>query len=278
MKIKNKINKLLTLTIFMFGINYPELAMAVMKWQPAPMEHRHNGMNHNRRAGKPFQLTEHEGAKVFFWKPNLKSSLLPLDNDQVKIKSTGMDNYHALVAKKRTKGMTEVAIRYPYMYGKPSGFSPKALTHGVKASYEIVPSPLPREHGRYHANYDAVFVVRHEGQPVPKVPVLLSTANGTNLKQISDRNGAVRFTFPDDFVETKPGRRNNKPAEFFVFSEYSAKGHHYKTSFSNKYHVDPGHWKSTQLGVMVLAFGFISGVVITRRSRKKLNETKGRES
>lgn len=271
------IKKSVVLAGLMLCISYPIQTIAAMKWQPAPMKH-HKGMNHDRRAGKSFQLTEHQGAKVFFWKPNLKSSLLPLDNDQVKVKSTGMDNYHALVAKRRTKDITEVAIRYPYMHGKPSGFSPKALTGGVKASYEIMPSPLPREHRRYHAARDAVFVVRHEGQPVPKTAVTLTTANGTTLNKVSDRNGAVRFTLPDDFAETKPGRRNNKPAEFVVFSEYSAKGHHYKTTFSDKYHVDPRHWKSTQLGAVVLAFGFISGVVITRRSRKNANENKGRKS
>ena len=271
------IKKLVVLTGLLLCIGYPIQSVAVMKWQPAPMKH-HKGMNHDRRAGKSFQLTEHHDAKVFFWKPNLKSSLLPLDNDQVKVKSTGMDNYHAIVAKKRTKDMTEVAIRYPYFNGKPSGFSPKVLTGAVKASYEIMPSPLPREHRRYHATHDAVFVVRHEGQPVPKINVTLTTANGSTLNQVSDRNGAVRFTLPDDFAETKPGRRNNKPAEFVVFSEYSAKGHQYKTTFSNKYSVDPRHWQSTQLGAVVLAFGFISGVVITRRSRKNENKNKGRKS
>lgn len=274
-KIINK--KTAVLAGLMLCISYPVQVMAVMKWQPAPMKH-HKGMDHSRMAGKSFQLTEHQGAKVFFWKPDLKSKLLPLDNDQVKVKSTGMDNYHALVAKKRAKDMTEVAIRYPYMHGKPSGFSPKALTHGVKASYEIVPSPLPREHRRYHAARDAVFVVRYEGQPVAKTEVTLTTANGSTLKEVSDRNGAVRFTFPDDFSETKPGRRNNKPAEFVVYSEFADKGRSYRTTFSDKYHVDPRHWKSTQLGTIVLAFGFISGVVITRRSRKNSNETKGRKS
>ncbi|MCK4866114.1 MAG: hypothetical protein KAT06_11920 [Gammaproteobacteria bacterium] len=277
MKIKIINKNSAVLAGLMLCISYPVQTIAVMKWQPAPMKH-HKGMNHDRRAGKSFQLTEHNGAKVFFWKPNLKSTLLPLDNDQVKVKSTGMDNYHALVAKRRTEKLTEVAIRYPYMRGKPSGFSPKTLVGGVKASYEIMPSPLPREHRRYHAARDAVFVIRHEGQPIPKISVSLTTANGTTLNEISDRNGAVRFTLPDDFSETKPGRRNNKPAEFVVFSEYSSKGHQYKTTFSDKYHVDPRHWKSTELGTMVLAFGFISGVVITRRSRKNSNKTKGRKS
>jgi hypothetical protein len=276
-KLKLNIKNLSMMTVLILWLINPVTVMAVMKWQPAPVKHDH-GMHHNHRAGKSLQLTEHEGAKVFFWKPNLKSSLLPLDSGLFKVKRTGMNNYHAVVAKKRTEGMTEVAIRYLYMNGKPTGYSPKALTHGVKASFEIVPSPLPREHARYHANRDAVFVVRHEGQPVPKVEVTLTTTNGTALKEISDRNGAVRFTFPDDFAETKPGRRNNKPAEFVVFSEYTTKGHHYKTTFSDGYSVDSRHWKSTELGVVVLAFGFISGVVITRRSRKDLKETKGRKS
>lgn len=277
MRIKIINKKIAMLAGLIICIGHPMQVMAVMKWQPAPMKH-HKGMDHSRMAGKSFQLTEHEGAKVFFWKPDLKSELLPLENDQVKVKSTGMDNYHALIAKRRTAKLTEVAIRYPYMRGKPSGFSPKTLTGGVKASYEIMPSPLPREHRHYTAAGDAVFVVRFEGQPVPNTAVTLSTANGSTLNKTSDRNGAVRFTFPDDFAETKPGRRNNKPAEFVVYSEFSDKGRSYRTTFSDDYRVDSRHWKSTQLGAMVLAFGFISGVVITRRSHKNSNKTKGRKS
>lgn len=258
-------------------LGHPIQVVAVMKWQPAPMKHK-AGMNHGRMSGKPFQLTEHDGSKVFFWKPDMKSKLLTLDNDRVLLKPTGMDNYHALIAKKRTDKLTEVAIRYPYFNGKPSGFSPKTLTGGVKASFEIMPAPLPREHRRYNAAKDAVFVLRYEGQPVKNTAATLTTANGTSLKATSDRNGAIRFTLPDDFSETKPGRRNNKPAEFVVYSEYSNKDRNYRTSFSAPYHVDPSHWQSTQLGTVVLVVGFLSGVVITRRSRKNTNETKGRKS
>ena len=277
MRIKIINKKIAMLAGLVICISHPIQVMAVMKWQPAPMKH-HKGMDHSRMAAKSFQLTEHHDAKVFFWKPDLKSKLLPLDNDQVKVKPTGMDNYHALVAKRRSNNLTEVAIRYPYMRGKPSGFSPKRLTGGVKASYEIMPAPLPREHRRYNAAKDAVFVLRYEGQPVKNTAAILTTANGTTLKATSDRNGAIRFTLPDDFSETKPGRRNNKPAEFVVFSEYSNKDRIYKTSFSAPYHVDPSHWRSTQLGTAVLVFGFLSGVVITRRNRKTSNNDKGRKS
>ncbi len=270
-----KIIRILMLLIFF--LSGSTQSFAVMVWQPAAVKHK-AGMNHDRMAAKNFQLIEHHDTKVFLWKPDLKSKLLKLDNDQLKLKSTGMDNYHALVAKRRTDKVTEVAIRYPYMRGKPSGFSPKILTQGVKASYEIVPAPLPREHRRYQAAHDAVFMLRYEGDPVSNTAVTLSTTNGTKFRTTSDRNGALRITLPDDFSETKPGRRNNKSAEFVLFSEHTVKGRNYRTSLSAAYYVDPRHWKSTELGAVVLVFGFVSGVVITRRDRKNVSITKGRNS
>lgn len=277
MKIKTIHKKIYVLTLLMFCLSNPMQAMAVMKWQPAPIKHK-AGMNHNRMAAKNFQLIEHHDTKVFLWKPDLKSKLLELDNDQLKLHPTGMDNYHALVAKRRTDKVTEVAIRYQYMRGKPSGVSPRVLTSGVKASYEITPAPLPREHRRYQAAHDVVFILRYEGEPVSNTPVILSTTNGTTLRTTSGRAGAFRFTLPDDFAETKPGRRNNKPAEFVLFSEHSVKGRNYRTSLSAAYYVDPAHWKSTELGALVLVFGFVSGVVITWRDHKSSSATKGRNS
>ena len=255
------------IAVLLVGVNYPAQAFAVMSWQPAPVKHQDGG-GHHRRVAKPFMLSEFEGASTHLWKPDLKSLRLVMNNGVVGIKSTGMDNYHALVAKKKTGKMTEVAIRYLYMHGKPSGISPSVLTGAVKSSFEIVPAPLPREHSRYYAAHDAVFLVRHEGQPVINSPVSITTSNGTSLHQTTDRTGAIRFTFPDDFKEIKPGRRKNKPAEFLISGDYSNNGKQYRTSLSAEYHVNPAHWRSFELGLFVIVLGFFTGLIVVRRNNK----------
>jgi hypothetical protein len=238
------------------------LAQAALVWRPAPGE---PGKGHSRMAPKPFVLSA-AADQARLWQPDLAKLDLKAEKGLYRVRPTGMDNYHALVAERRSDEHTlEAAIRFVYLRGRPSGNSPRLLTTAVKTPLDIVPAPLPREHRRYHANHDAVFVLRFKGQPLANAPVTLSTANGSHLQLVSDRSGAVRFTLPDDFPETQPGRENNRPAEFVLQGEVERDGRRYLTSLSAPYHVDPAHWQSFQLGVMVLGVGFVSGLVVNRR-------------
>ena len=253
------------------------MVQAALVWQPVPKK---PGKPPSRMAPKPFvlnQAVEH----AMLWKPDLQVKPIKPMRGQFPVRMTGMDNYHALVAEHRPDENTlESAVRYLYLRGKPSGNSPSRVTGAVKTPFDIMPAPLPREHRRYHANHDAVFVLRFEGKPLANTPITLSTANGSNLQLVSDRVGAVRFTLPDDFVETKPGRKNNRPAEFVLTSKIERNGRTYRTSLSAPYHVDPGHWQSFELGLMVLGVGFVSGLVVNRRltANNKINsETNHRQ-
>jgi len=246
-------------------------AHATLAWEPVVVKKK-DGASHGRRGPKLFQLNEATASEASLWKPTLEVNELTLSEHHgsmlYAVKSTGMDNYHALVAERETANRIDAAIRYVYMNGKPSGASPSRLTAAVKTTFEIIPAPLPREHRRYHANHDAVFVVRHEDKLLIDTTVTLTTSLGSTITSTTDRNGAVRFTLPDDFAETKPGRRANRPAEFVLSSEHQADGITYGTSYSAAYHVDPAHWKSLELGIAVLGIGFISGLVMTRRGKQ----------
>ena len=142
-KIRNKKNTwqagIQLLSLLVFFLSGATQSFAIMTWQPAPAKHKHATRNH-RMMTKDYQLTEHSDVTVFLWKPDLKSRKLELESNQLSLKSTGMDSYHALVAKRRTDDITEVAIRYPYMRGKPTGISPRVLVGAVKASFEIIRS------------------------------------------------------------------------------------------------------------------------------------------
>lgn len=246
--------------LLLFGVQ--GLAQAALVWQPAPTE---PGKGHSPMAPKGFVLSEAADQAVL-WKPDLAKLDLQAQQGTYRLRPTGMDNYHALVAERRPDATTlEAAIRFVYLRGKPSGNSPSLLTTAVKTPLDIVPAPLPREHRHYQANHDAVFVLRFKGKPLANAPVALSTANGSHLQLVTDRIGALRFTLPDDFPETKDGRENNRPAEFVLQAETERDGRTYRTSLSGQYHVDPAHWQSFELGMMVLGAGFVSGLVMNRR-------------
>lgn len=249
----------------MFAMHGPVQASLV--WEPAPIKH---GKGHApaRGAPKSYLLKGGVGEAVLL-KPDLDKQALELQQGIVKVKSTGMDNYHALVAESQSDEKTiESAVRYLYMRGKPSGYSPSLVNKAVKTRLEIVPAPLPREHRHYNANHDAVFILRHLGKPVAATPIIMRTANGSEITATTDRTGAVRFTFPDDLPEVKPGRNANRPVEFVLSSQLQRDGQTFNTTLSAQYHADPAHWQSFGLGVAVLGVGFVSGLAITRRGRR----------
>jgi len=250
---------------------------ASMVWQPLPKQSApqggHAGHSNNqpapqgqapRRGGKPFQLLEGEGAQTALWAPNLAQSAIALEEGKARISSRGVGNYHALVAVRQQGNTIEAALRYVYMNGKPSGESPSTLTHAHKLDLEIVPEPLPREHWRYQSQNEARFVIHWRDAPLPNHEVQLTTANGSQLSAHSDAQGKVTFTLPDDFASINPGRRNNKPAEFVLTTNHQQGESHYQTTLSAAYHVNPSHWQSNQLALLMVAGGFIGGLGLVR--------------
>lgn len=240
-------------------------AQAMLVWEPAPVKHKKDHAP-DRRAPKSYVLNG-GAAEAVLLKPDLEKQNIELEDGVVKVRSTSMDNYHALVAESQPDDKTiESAVRYLYMRGKPSGYSPSLINKAVKTRLEIVPAPLPREHRHYNANHDAVFILRYLGKPVADSKLILRTANGTELTATSDRAGAVRFTFPDDLPEVKEGRRNNRPVEFVINSQLQRDDKTFTTTLSAQYHADPAHWQSLGLGVAVLGVGFVSGLALNRRA------------
>ncbi|MET0093645.1 MAG: hypothetical protein ABW120_08925, partial [Sedimenticola sp.] len=73
---------------------------------PAANAHQH------RRGPKQLVLVGSEGAEITLWKPDL--STLPLQSKMgtVTIPTTGVDNYHAVVARKDWGDTVESVIRY----------------------------------------------------------------------------------------------------------------------------------------------------------------------
>jgi len=48
----------------------------------------------------------------------------------------------------------------------------------------------------------------------------------------------------------------------------------YRTNFTAPYSVNPSHWKSNTVGLFMLIFGFVSGIVVMRRAKPATTDKK----
>jgi hypothetical protein len=254
-------------------------AQAALTWQPAAPSPANAGAHQGHgghRGGKAFQLQDGAGAEAQMWLPTrVRRPLHVAADGRVSVGGSGIDNYHLLFARKRTAAGEEVALRYLYQHGKPSGESPSSLLQHDKAMLDIVPAPLTREHQRYLSQKVFTFLIRFEGKPLAGQSVALSTSNGTSLRGKTDGLGRITLQLPDDFTDVQPGRRNNRPAEFVISTKHEAGGSQYQTTLSAPYYVSPSHWRSTSGGLMAMLAGALTGFVVLRRSRNA-NEKAGR--
>lgn len=248
---------------------------AALTWQPAPPEakQQNNGGAHQghggHRGGKPFVLKDGEGAEAQMWLPTrVRRPLHVMENGMVMVGGSGIDNYHLLFARKHTAAGEEVALRYLYQHGKPSGASPSSLVEHNKATLELVPAPLTREHQRYLSQKPFNFIARFNGEPLADKTVKLTTSNGSEIEGKTDGTGGVEVSLPDDFSDVQPGRSNNRPAEFVVSVSHDVGGTQYHTTLSAPYYVNPSHWRSTTGGLAAMFAGVVTGFVVLRRSRQ----------
>jgi hypothetical protein len=233
----------------------------------------HGHGSHGR--SKSFYLSEASGAEAEVWFPTLVRRPLTVEEQgEVKLSGTGVDNYHLLYARRKGEGSDELALRYHYLNGKPTGESPRLLIGYRKGVLDIVPSPLTREHQRYQSGKPARYTVLFKNKPLVSHPLTLTTSNGTTLELVSDREGKVVVALPDDFENIKAGRRANKPGEFVVAVSHSVDGTDYHTTLSADYHVNPSHWRSSAAGLLAMLAGFVGGLIVVRRKSGSDQEKK----
>ncbi len=221
--------------------------------------HGHGGHNH----GPQHRLVDAEEANVELWLPTLEKRPVEIgEGGKANLRPTGMDYYHALVARRGN----ETAVRYLAMRGRASGESPSKLIGATKADLEIVPEPYPREHQRYYGGRSAAFRVTYRGEPVAGQTVALETQKGMRLFANTDASGRIAFELPPEVGKVEPGRRTNPPTEFVVST---ARGEH-RFALTSEYHVNPRHWQSGQAGAWSGLAGFVAGLALlgwTRRAR-----------
>jgi len=202
----------------------------------------------------------------------------PFEADTAKIASATpkIGNYHWVVAREETPGMVKVASTAWY-FGNP-GDSPKELLKTPKHELEIVPDPLPREHGRYRESEKWRFLVRFNGAPLAGQTVKLETEFGSRSSFVSDSDGGVTVLFPRDFKPAKEegehashGRRYGK---FVLAVEKEMDGRRYLTAFNLNYGEDGDRNKSLGWGAAFGLIGMLAAAPLLRRRNGAQGETK----
>ena len=281
---------IIKITSIVFGLSTLMLSMessALMYWQakvPNPeseqrskvsQKNGHTHAGHGRREGKKVNLHQGDDAEVSLWLPTLvQRGVTKVDSvGNYTVAGTGLNNYHLLTAERHSENKTETAVRYLYMHGKPSGESPSLLIDYKKSKLEVIPSPLPREHWRYYGDRAYHFRVEFEGKPLTQAQIKVVTSNGSELNTSTDHQGMMVITLPDDFSDVKPGRRNNKPADFVMEVNHQFQQHQYVTTYSAPYSVNPSHWKIQWEGFAVMFIGFAGGLMFIQRVRREESQS-----
>ncbi|MDP3033431.1 MAG: hypothetical protein Q8N33_15270 [Rhodocyclaceae bacterium] len=186
-------------------------------------------------------------------------------------------NYHWVVAREESADTVKVASTAWY-FSNP-GDSPKDLLKVPKHELEIVPAPLPREHGRYRESEKWRFLVRLNGAPLGGQAVTLETEFGSRSSFVTDAAGFATVLFPRDFKPVDPvtggaaashGRRYGK---FVLSTEKQADGKRYLTAFNLNYGEDGDRNRSLGWGAAFGLIGMLAATPLLRRRQGASGES-----
>jgi peroxiredoxin len=185
-----------------------------------------------------------------------------------------LGNYHWVVA--RSEKDDEVRVASTVSYFSNPGKSPTALLAEPKHELEIVPAPLPREHGSYRESEKWTFLVRMSGAPLANQPVTLETQFGSRSTFVSDAQGRVVVLFPRDFKPAVQAPREGggemmgpRRAAFVLAADREADGKRYLTAFNYTYSPDGDRDRSLAWGAAFGLIGMVAAVPLLRRRPTK---------
>lgn len=181
-------------------------------------------------------------------------------------------NYHWLVLREESAELVRVASTAWY-FANP-GPSPQRLLAQVRHELEIVPEPLPREHGSYRESEKWRFRVRWQGQPLAGRSVLLETEAGSRSTLTTDSEGVATVLFPRDLPETvadekSHGRPARRAGKFVLSTEYEDQGRRYQTAFNHTYGEDGERGRSLGWGAAFALAGMVAALPLLRRRQQE---------
>ncbi|MDO8891290.1 MAG: hypothetical protein Q7V00_05550 [Sulfurimicrobium sp.] len=188
-----------------------------------------------------------------------------------------LGNYYWVAARQEKDGEVIVAST-PYYFGEP-GPAPTRLLLEQKYELEIIPQPLPREHGAWRESEKWQFLLRFNGQPLANKALRMETEFGTRTAFTSDGKGMVTVLFPRDFkpAEKTPGQGGHshgpRRAKFVLAAEHDDGGKHYLTSFNYTYSADPDRNRDLLAGLGFGVFGMLLAAPLLRRKKAENNKS-----
>ena len=222
----------------------------------------------NGRGGKAFRLRGIAAEQVRVVAPDGGERAFPVENGMARIEAVSpmVGNYHWVIAREDREGLVNVATT-AWFVGNP-GPSPTRLLARSFNELEIVPEPLPREHGSYRESEKWRFAIRFHGQALAGQKLLLETENGSRINFETDAQGFATVLFPRDFSNALEGGDHGRPKAAFVLStEHEDSGRHYATSFNLNYSPDGDRGRSVAWGAFFGLAGMVCAVPLLRRRR-----------
>lgn len=183
-------------------------------------------------------------------------------------------NYHWIIAREEMPEVVKVASTTWY-FGNP-GDSPKELLRIIKHELEIVPDPLPREHGSYRESEKWRFLVRFEGRPLPNQPLTLETEFGSRSTFLTDAAGFATVLFPRDFQPSAKADAGHglRRAQFVLSTEKANNGRKYLTAFNYVYGQDADRDRSLGWGAAFGLLGMLAATPLLRRRKATEGENR----
>lgn len=185
-------------------------------------------------------------------------------------------NYHWVVAREESEGLVRVASTVWY-FSNP-GKSPAQLLGESRHELEIVPVPLPREHGSYRESEKWRFLVRANGAPLARQALTLETEFGSKSSFVTGEDGIATVLFPRDYRPEAPGREAGgghgpRRAKFVLATEWTGPDRRYLTAFNYVYGPDADRDRSLGWGAFFGVAGMAAAVPLLRR--RESNGRKG---
>nr|CRH04331.1 Conserved exported protein of unknown function [Candidatus Magnetococcus massalia] len=173
--------------------------------------------------------------------------------------------YVRLIARKESGETVETATTLGY-FSKP-GPAPRAMLAESLSGLEVVPAKLPREHAHYRAGERWPFMVRLDGKPLSGKVVELTSELGEVQSAVSNAEGKVMLTMPQQFKKVG-GRHGRAKTAFVVRVKHGVEGGRMLQSAFNYHFIAPHHeGKSTPAGVGFLLLGMALATPLLRKKR-----------
>ncbi len=224
------------------------------------------------RGANTVALKNLEATAIEVYAPDKSHRQLPVSAEGARVEpvTPKAGNYYWLTARAESENAVTVASTTTY-FSNP-GAAPTEMLLTGKHELEIIPQPLPREHGSYRESEKWRFLVRFAGQPLAGKKLTMETEFGSRIAFTSDADGMATVLFPYDFKAEEPGKdggRHGRPrrAKFVLAAEHENGGQHYLTAFSYAYSPDAERGRNLWAGLGFGAFGMLLAAPLLRRKK-----------